>query len=61
MLWARSVMDDWVGEDGGKPHVKTLTAYFLALYFIMATQVCKSTEADRSLLRWQTKRYLSWW
>lgn len=40
MLWARSVMDDWIGEDGGEPHVKTLTAYFLALYFIMATQVC---------------------
>lgn len=39
MLWARSVMDDWIGEDGGKPDVKTLTAYFLALYFIMATQV----------------------
>ncbi|CAM9129657.1 unnamed protein product [Laminaria digitata] len=38
MLWARSVMDDWIGEDGGKPDVKTLTAYFLALYFIMATQ-----------------------
>lgn len=40
MLWARSVMDDWIGEDGGSPHIKTLTAYFLALYFIMATQVC---------------------
>lgn len=40
MLWARSAMDDWVGEDGGIPHVKTLSAYFLALYFIMATQVC---------------------
>lgn len=39
MLWARSVMDDWIGEDGGKPDVKTLTAYFLALYVIMATQV----------------------
>ncbi|CAM9338726.1 unnamed protein product, partial [Pylaiella littoralis] len=38
MLWARSVMDDWIGEDGKKPHVKTLTGYFLALYFIMATQ-----------------------
>eukprot|EP00752_Nemacystus_decipiens_P013489 g11948.t1 len=38
MLWARSVMDGWIGEDGGKPHIKTLTAYFLALYFIMATQ-----------------------
>lgn len=44
MLWARSVMDDWIGEDGGKPHVKTLTAYFLALYFIMATQVCTEQE-----------------
>lgn len=41
MLWARSEMDDWVGEDGGPPHVKTLTTYFLALYFIMATQVCE--------------------
>lgn len=40
MLLARSVMDEWIGEDGGVPHVKTLTAYFLALYFIMATQVC---------------------
>lgn len=39
MLLARSVMDEWIGEDGGVPHVKTLTAYFLALYFIMATQV----------------------
>ena len=39
MLWARSVMDDWIGEDGGDPHIKTLTAYFLGLYFIMATQV----------------------
>lgn len=39
MLWARSVMDDWIGEDGGKPDVNTLTAYFLTLYFIMATQV----------------------
>ncbi|CAM9227272.1 unnamed protein product [Ascophyllum nodosum] len=38
MLWARSVMDDWIGEDGGDPHIKTLTAYFLGLYFIMATQ-----------------------
>ncbi|CAB1106112.1 unnamed protein product [Ectocarpus sp. CCAP 1310/34] len=38
MLSARSVMDEWIGEDGGVPHVKTLTAYFLALYFIMATQ-----------------------
>lgn len=44
MLWARSVMDDWIGEDGGKPHLKTLTAYFLALYFIMATQVCTEEE-----------------
>lgn len=57
MLWARSVMDDWIGEDGGKPHVKTLTAYFLALYFIMATQVCIEQEYEgRSWLRWQTKR-----
>lgn len=40
MLLARSVMDEWIGEDGGVPHVKTLTAYFFALYFIMATQVC---------------------
>lgn len=40
MLWARSVMDDWIGENGGEPHLKTLTAYFVALYFIMATQVC---------------------
>lgn len=39
MLWARGVMDDWIGEDGGEPQIKTLTAYFLALYFIMATQV----------------------
>lgn len=39
MLWARGVMDVWIGEDGSEPHVKTLTAYFLALYFIMATQV----------------------
>lgn len=41
MLWARGAMDDWVGEDGGDPHIKTLTAYFLALYAIMATQVRK--------------------
>lgn len=39
MLWARGVMDVWVGENGEPPHIKTLTAYFLALYFIMATQV----------------------
>lgn len=39
MLWARGVMDEWVGEDGGQPHIKTLTAYFLVLYAIMATQV----------------------
>lgn len=40
MLWARSVMDVWIGEDGEPPQIKTLTTYFLALYFIMATQVC---------------------
>lgn len=41
MLWAGAgdVMDEWIGEDGGPPHIKTLTAYFFALYFIMATQV----------------------
>lgn len=44
MLWARSVMDDWIGEDGGKPQIKTLTAYFFALYFIMATQVCTPAQ-----------------
>eukprot|EP00752_Nemacystus_decipiens_P004361 g3985.t1 len=38
MIWARSVMDDWIGKDGGEPHIKTLTVYFLALYFFMATQ-----------------------
>lgn len=46
MLWARSAMDDWIGEDGRKPHVKTLTGYFLALYFIMATQVSEVLEPD---------------
>lgn len=48
MLWARSVMDDWIGEDGRTPHVKTLTGYFLALYFIMATQVNEVLEADHA-------------
>lgn len=48
MLWARSVMDDWVGEDGRKPHVKTLTGYFVALYFILATQVNEVLEPNPS-------------
>ncbi|CAM9235621.1 unnamed protein product [Choristocarpus tenellus] len=38
MLAARGAMDDWVGEDGGEPHMNTLTLYFMVLYFIMATQ-----------------------
>ena len=46
MLWARSVMDDWIGEDGGKPDMKTLTAYFVALYFVMATQVAAIVLPD---------------
>lgn len=40
MLWARGVMDVWIGENGEIPQITTLTVYFLALYFIMATQVC---------------------
>ncbi|CAN0010949.1 unnamed protein product, partial [Sphacelaria rigidula] len=38
MLWARGVMDVWIGENGEIPQITTLTVYFLALYFIMATQ-----------------------
>ncbi|CAM9547476.1 unnamed protein product [Discosporangium mesarthrocarpum] len=38
MLGAGSLMDDWVGEDGGEPHMVTLTLYFMTLYFAMATQ-----------------------
>lgn len=50
MLWARSVMDDWIGEDGGEPDVKTLTAYFLTLYFIMATQVAAIRSSYTTLV-----------
>lgn len=54
MLWARSVMDDWIGEDGRTPHVKMLTGYFLALYFIMATQV-NEVFRGRPRLCWHTQ------
>lgn len=54
MLWARSVMDDWIGEHGGEPHMQTLTMYFLALFFIMATQV----RSSRSILQYESNQLL---
>jgi MFS transporter, PAT family, solute carrier family 33 (acetyl-CoA transportor), member 1 len=42
MLFAAQKVDSWmdhVGEDGAsKPDVQTLTAFFMVLYFLMATQ-----------------------
>ncbi|CAM9721829.1 unnamed protein product, partial [Chrysoparadoxa australica] len=38
MLGASGYINGWAGEDGGEPHVKTLSAYFFVLYLMMATQ-----------------------
>lgn len=53
MLWAGDVMDDWIGEDGGQPHINTLAAYFFALYFIMATQVWRPPSHLDPCLSWR--------